>query len=261
MKVIIAEDYDEMSQRAAQVIVPLLQGKPDAVLGTATGSTPEGLYGRLIRAHADGPADFARVRCFALDEYVGLPGDHPQSYHRFMREKLFDHVNIPPENAHLPDGMAESLSAECDRYEEAIREAGGIDLQVLGIGRDGHIGFNEPGTSLASRTHVAALTRQTIEDNARFFPNARDVPHFAVTMGIGTILEARRCLLLASGAGKAEAVRDAIEGPVSARVAASALQLHPDALFIVDRPAASRLEWLDFYSHQQEIWTQIADRL
>ncbi len=261
MHVMIADDYEEMSDRAAQVVVRLLQRKPDAVLGTATGSTPEGLYDRLISAHAEGLAEFAGVRCFALDEYVGLGTDHPQSYHRFMREKLFDHVNIAPENAHLPDGTAEKLSEECERYESGIREAGGIDLQILGIGRDGHIGFNEPGTSLASRTHVAALTRQTIEDNARFFDSPRDVPHFAVTMGIGTILEARRCVLMASGAGKADAVRDAVEGPVSARVAASALQLHPDALYIVDREAASRLEWLDFYSHQQEIWTQIADRL
>jgi glucosamine-6-phosphate deaminase len=254
MDIITTQDYDELAQRAAEIVVGALKKKPKMVLGLATGSTPEGLYARLVEAHEQEGLDFSQVVTFNLDEYVGLPPDHAQSYRRFMNEKLFDHINIKPANTHVPDGLAPSLGKHCRQYEKMIREAGGIDLQVLGIGRDGHIAFNEPGTSLGSRTHVAALTRETIEDNARFFEKPQDVPRFAVTMGIGTVLEARKCVLLASGSGKADAVRAAVEGPVTSSITASALQLHPDTVAIVDRGAASKLARLDYYRWQQDNW-------
>jgi len=261
MDVIIVKDYEEMSERAADIVLRAMREKPDLVLGLATGSTPEGLYRDLIKAHKEDGVDFSPVVSFNLDEYVGLGPDHPQSYRYFMNEKLFDHINIKPENTHVPDGMAKSLRRCCAEYENMIDEAGGIDLQVLGVGRDGHVAFNEPGTSLGSRTHVTALTRETIEDNSRFFDSPDEVPRFAVTMGIGSILDARKCLLLASGANKADAVKAAIEGPVTSAITASALQLHPDTVAIVDEAAAAGLERADFYRWQQENWGLIADRL
>ncbi len=261
MEVIIVEDYEQMSDRAAELAIGALREKPDLVLGLATGSTPEGLYARMVRAHREEGLDFSQVVSFNLDEYVDLPPDHPQSYHYFMEEKLFKHVNINPENTHVPDGMARELGRHCRDYERMIADAGGIDLQVLGVGRDGHIAFNEPGTSLGSRTHVAALTEETVQDNARFFDSPHDVPRFALTMGIGTILDARRCLLLACGASKAGAVRAAVEGPMTSSVTASALQMHPDTVAIVDQPAAGELARGDFYRWQQQNWSLIADRL
>ncbi len=261
MDVLIVKDYEGMSERAADIVIRAMREKPDLVLGLATGSTPEGLYRDLIKAHKEDGVDFSPVVSFNLDEYVGLGPDHPQSYRYFMNEKLFDHINIKPENTHVPDGMAESLRRYCAEYENMVDEAGGIDLQVLGVGRDGHVAFNEPGTSLGSRTHVTGLTRETIEDNSRFFDSPDEVPRFAVTMGIGSILDARKCLLLASGANKADAVRAAIEGPVTSAITASALQLHPDTVAIVDEAAAARLERADFYRWQQENWGLIADRL
>jgi glucosamine-6-phosphate deaminase len=261
MNLIIVSDYDEMSELAARIVAQVLSEDPCTVLGLATGSTPEGLYDRLARAHKDDGLDFSQVTTFNLDEYVGLGPDHPQSYRHFMDEKLFRRVNIPRENTHVPDGLADPLLVYCEKYEEMIEDAGGIDFQVLGLGRDGHVAFNEPGTSLNSRTHVAALTRETIEDNSRFFENAEDVPHFAITMGIGTILDTGACVLLASGAGKADAVRAAIEGPVTSMVTASALQLHADTTAIIDEAAASKLERLDFYRWQQENWPLISDKL
>jgi glucosamine-6-phosphate deaminase len=252
MEVIIARDYEEMSERAAEIVLGALRCKPDMVLGLATGSTPEGLYERLIAAHKDGDADFSQVVTFNLDEYVGLGPDHEQSYRYFMNTKLFDHVNVEAANTHVPDGLAVDHAAHCEQYERLIHQAGGIDLQVLGIGRDGHIAFNEPGTSLGSRTHVTALTRETVEDNARFFADADEVPRFAVTMGIGSVLEARRCLLLVSGANKAPATKAAVEGPITSMVTASALQLHPDTTAVVDEAAAAELELIDYYRWQQE---------
>ncbi|MCK4282708.1 MAG: glucosamine-6-phosphate deaminase [Candidatus Brocadiae bacterium] len=261
MDVVIVRDYEEMSDRAAAIVVRAIRQKPDLVLGLATGSTPEGLYQRLIEAHRKDGLDFSRARSFNLDEYVGLAPDHEQSYRRFMNEKLFEHVNIKPENTHVPDGLARGLLRHCAEYEDMIRNAGGIDLQVLGIGRDGHVAFNEPGTSLGSRTHVTALTRETIEDNSRFFDSPDQVPRFAVTLGIGSILEARKCIVLASGAGKADAVRATVEGPITSAVTASALQMHPDTVAIVDEAAAANLERTDFYRWQQENWDRIADKL
>ena len=261
MQVIIAKDYEEMSRRAADILVPALRRKPDTVLGLATGGTPEGLYEGLIRAHRDEGLDFSRVVTFNLDEYVGLGPDHPQSYRCFMQQKLFDHVNVKPENTHVPEGLAEPLRAHCAHYEQAIRDAGGIDVQVLGIGRDGHIAFNEPGTSLGSRTHVTALMRETIEDNARYFETPDDVPRFAITMGIASILDARKCLVLASGEGKADAVRATIEGPLTSQITASALQMHPDTVVIVDEPAAAGLQHADFYRWRDENWPLIAEKL
>jgi len=261
MQVIIVEDYEQMSKKAAQIVIEAIRSRPDIVLGLATGSTPEGLYADLVRAHKEEGLDFSSVVTFNLDEYVGLPPDHPQSYRYFMNEKLFNHVNIKSENTHVPDGQARPLLPHCEQYEKMIAEAGGIDLQVLGIGRDGHIAFNEPGTSLGSRTHVTALTRETIEDNSRFFDSPEEVPRLAVTMGVGSIMEARRCLLLVSGANKADAVAATIEGPVTSMVTASALQMHPDTVAILDEAAASKLARADFYRWQQENLELAADRL
>ncbi len=261
MNVIITKDYEAASSAAADVVIAVLKEKARTVLGLATGSTPEGLYRRLIEANKNGDVDFSKVISFNLDEYVGLAPDHPQGYRSFMNEKLFKHVNIKVENTHVPDGLSKALLKHCRQYEEMIKKAGGVDVQVLGIGRDGHIGFNEPGTSLGSRTHVTALTAETIEDNARFFASAEDVPRFAVTMGIGTILESRKCLLIATGANKADAVQAALEGPVTSQVAASALQLHPDSVFVLDEAAARKLSRLEFYRWQQDNWHRIADKL
>ncbi len=261
MQVIIAADYEDMSDRAAAIVIEAVRRKPDIVLGLATGSTPEGLYARLVAAHQEDGLDFSRVVTFNLDEYVDLPPDHPQSYRYFMNEKLFDHVNIDKANTHVPNGMAECLSDECARYEQMLLDAGGIDLQVLGIGRDGHIAFNEPGTALHSPTHIAALTPETIEDNSRFFDNSEDVPRFAITMGVGSITHARRCLLLTSGESKAPAARAAIEGPVTSMVTGSALQMHSSTVAIVDAAAAAKLDRIDYYRWQQENWDRIAERL
>jgi glucosamine-6-phosphate deaminase len=220
---------------------------PDAVLGLATGSTPLGLYKELIRMHRQEGLDFSHVTTFNLDEYVGLKGDHDQSYHYFMWENLFKHINVAPQNVHIPSGTAEDFDEFCQWYEDRIEECGGIDLQVLGIGSDGHIAFNEPGSSLASRTRLKTLARQTIEDNARFFQKPEDVPIYAVTMGVGTILDAGKLVLLANGKNKARAVADAVEGPVSCLCTASALQLHPDSVVFIDSDAASELKMREYY--------------
>ena len=247
MEIIIQERYEGVSQEAAQRIARLLEVKPTAVLGLATGSTPLGLYQELIRLHQEEGLDFSQVTTFNLDEYIGIAVDHPQSYHTFMHENLFNHINVPLENIHLPDGTSSNFEDSCAAYESRIKSAGGIDLQVLGIGSDGHIAFNEPGSSLASRTRIKTLARQTIEDNARFFDSIDDVPVFAVTMGVGTILDARQIILLANGSNKASAVAAAIEGPVSSMCTASALQTHPHATFFLDEEAASKLQLVDDY--------------
>jgi glucosamine-6-phosphate deaminase len=217
------------------------------VLGLATGSTPQGTYGELIRMHREEDLDFSQVVTFNLDEYVGLEPTHPQSYRYFMQTSLFDDINIKPDNTHVPDGLAGDFDRFCESYEAKIREMGGIDLQILGIGTDGHIAFNEPGSSLGSRTRLKTLASETVRDNARFFGTEERVPRLAVTVGVGTILESRRCLLLAIGRAKAQAIRDAVEGPVTAQVTASALQLHREVIVIVDEPAASRLKRRKYY--------------
>ena len=247
MEVIIQCDYQQMSKVAAQLVVDVLNTKPNAVLGMATGSTPLGLYQELVRLHRAGQVDFSRVTTFNLDEYVGLPANHPQSYHYFMDEHFFRQVNIPRHNINIPSGTTSNYPAFCQWYEGRIAECGGIDVQILGIGSDGHIAFNEPTSSLSSRTRLKTLSKQTIDDNARFFDAREDVPVYAITMGVGTILDARKLLLVASGKTKAKAVAQAVEGPVTSMVTASALQLHRDAIVIVDEEAAAGLAMREYY--------------
>jgi len=247
MEVVIKRDYDQMSKAAAQLVVDVLNTKPNAVLGMATGSTPLGLYQELVRLYKAGHVDFSRVTTFNLDEYVGLPANHPQSYHYFMREHFFQHVNIPQHNINIPSGTTSNYPAFCQWYEGRIAECGGIDLQILGIGTDGHIAFNEPGSSLSSRTRLKTLSKQTIDDNARFFERRESVPVYAITMGVGTILDARRLVLVASGKTKAKAIAHAVEGPVTSMVTASAIQLHRDATVIVDGEAAAGLTMREYY--------------
>ena len=241
MKVIIKKNYEELSKEAAETIKKAIQKKPNLVLGLATGSTPIGCYQELIRLHKK-ELDFSKVVIFNLDEYLGLPADHPQSYHYFMYENLLNHVNINPENFNIPDGMTKNIEKFCQEYEEKIQKTGGIDLQLLGIGSDGHIGFNEPGTPLDSRTQLVKLAESTIKDNSRFFEKEEDVPRFAITMGVQTIFEAKKILLLASGENKAEAVAKFIEGPITPQITASVLQKHPDTIVILDEAAASKLK-------------------
>jgi glucosamine-6-phosphate deaminase len=247
MEVIIQNNPEEGAAAAARIVEDLIRKKPRAVLGLATGGTPLGLYRELIRMHRTGGLDFSAVTTFNLDEYVGLPPEHPASYRRFMQENFFGHVNVRPASIHIPDGMTADIPAFCRRYEAAIREAGGIDLQVLGIGHDGHIGFNEPASSLASRTRIKTLTQATVDANRRFFSQGENVPHHVITMGVGTIMEARTCLLLAFGEGKAQAVAGMIEGPITAMCPASILQMHPQAAVIIDQPAARFLKRAAYY--------------
>lgn len=247
MRVIVEKDKEGVARRAAEFVAALVRRKPRCVLGLATGSTPLGLYSELVRMHREEGLDFSRVVTFNLDEYVGLSGSHPQSYRHFMQQNLFDHINLDPRDTHVPDGRALDFEAYCEQYERMIAEEGGIDLQVLGIGSDGHIAFNEPGSSLGSRTRLKTLTSETVRDNARFFGSEREVPRLAITMGVGTILESRQCLLLAAGDTKARAIRDTIEGPITAQVTASALQLHRDVIAVLDEEAARLLERRDYY--------------
>jgi len=245
MRVMIVRDYDEMSVEASKIMAKQIKTKPDSVLGLATGSTPVGTYRELVRKGLD----FSGLTTFNLDEYYGLGPDHLQSYHHFMFVNLFDHVNVDPKRIHIPDGRANDVRAFCAKYEDEIRKAGGIDLQLLGIGRDGHIAFNEPGSSLTARTQLVALAEETIEDNSRFFEKKDDVPRFAISMGCGTIMEARRLLLLANGEGKADAIAALIEGPITSQITASVIQMHPDATVIVDEAAASRLKRRGHYRY------------
>jgi glucosamine-6-phosphate deaminase len=252
MDVVICRSYEELSKAAAAVVADLVNHKPNAVLGFATGSSPVGLYQELARLHHKEGLDFSKVTTFNLDEYVGLAGGHPQSYRRFMNEKLFNHINVPVQNTHVPSGTSTNHKAFCEWYEKQIRDAGGIDLQVLGIGSDGHVAFNEPGSSLGSRTRMVTLTEQTIEDNARFFKKKADVPRHAISMGVGTILEARKLLMVVNGKNKAPALAAAIEGPITSMITASALQLHPDAVVFVDEEAAAQLKMRDYYEWIQK---------
>lgn len=249
MEVIISASIEKASCLAAASIVRVIKNKPDAVLGLATGSTPLKLYKELIRLYREEGVDFSQCRTFNLDEYLGLVPGHPASYHHFMWKNFFDHININPARVHIPSGMLrqEEIPGFCARYEEEIRLAGGIDLQVLGIGSDGHIGFNEPTSSLASRTRIKTLTQRTIADNAVFFESESEVPRHVITMGIGTIMEAKEILLLAFGEAKAAAVAAAVEGPITAGVPASILQMHPRAKIYLDENSASKLTRLAYY--------------
>jgi glucosamine-6-phosphate deaminase len=243
MEIIIQPTQLEATDVAARIIANLIRQKPNAVLGLATGSTPIPLYQRLIEMNLD----WSHITTFNLDEYVGLPRDHSQTYHTFMWENLFQHINIQKQNIHIPDGNSSDIPTHCSDYENKISAAGGIDLQVLGIGTDGHIGFNEQGSSLASRTRIKTLTRQTREDNARFFDSIDQVPFHCITMGIGTILDAKTNLLLAFGENKANAIAQAVEGSITAMNPASALQLHPYTKVCLDQPSASQLKLHDYY--------------
>ncbi|NOY76695.1 MAG: glucosamine-6-phosphate deaminase [Calditrichaeota bacterium] len=242
MLVIRKETYEEMSVEGAKLVAALIRRKPDAVIGFATGSTPLGMYKELIRLHKEEGLDFSKLTTFNLDEYVGLRPEHPESYHYFMWENLFKHVNVNPSKVHIPMGMADDIDAFCEWYEEKIKEAGGIDLQILGIGGNGHIAFNEPGSSLGSRTRIKTLTEKTRKDNARFFNNdMSQVPKYAITMGIGTIMDARELVMLANGPNKAEAIKITVEGPITAMVPATIVQMHRKATIIVDKEAGSKL--------------------
>jgi glucosamine-6-phosphate deaminase len=249
MEVIIQPTPADAVHIAATLIAKAIRGKPNLVLGLATGGTPVMLYAELARMNHEEGLDLSHVHTFNLDEYLGLPPNHPASYRRFMKENFFDRTNIDPRRTFVPDGMTPDIPRHCREYEELIKSMGGIDIQVLGIGSDGHIGFNEPTSSLSSRTRDKVLTEQTRRDNARFFKTPDEVPHACLTMGIGTILESRLCLLLAFGAGKADAVAGAVEGPVTSMLPASALQFHADAKVFVDEPAAARLKLRDYYNY------------
>jgi glucosamine-6-phosphate deaminase len=247
VEVVILSGADEIASLAAEVLVELLSRKAAAVLGLATGSSPLGVYQSLAARHRAGEVSFAQARAFLLDEYVGLPAEHPQRYRSVIGEVFEEYVDFAPGAVRGPDGYASDLNAACARYEAAIAAAGGVDVQLLGIGTDGHIAFNEPGSSLTSRTRVKTLTAQTRADNARFFPSLADVPHHVLTQGLGTISDARHLLLLATGSGKAAAVQAMVEGPVSAFCPASVLQLHGHATVLLDEDAASSLALGDYY--------------
>jgi len=241
MNIRVFETEELVDEAAAGLIRGLVVLNPRAVLGLATGSTPLGIYRRLIRDCKAGLISFRHVTTFNLDEYVGLAPDHPASYHAFMREHLFDHVDLPSDASHLPDGAADDLEAECRRYEALLAEKGPIDLQILGIGNNGHIAFNEPARELAFGVHVVELAEATRQANARFFDDPRDVPKRALTMGVGNILKARTILLVAKGRSKAEAVRRALKGPVTTECPASLLQLHPRVVIMLDKEAGALL--------------------
>lgn len=257
MRVIIHNTATAAGIAAARHIERLVRRKPDCVLGLATGSTPVTAYGELVRMHLEEGLDFSQVTTFNLDEYAGIAATHPQSFRHFMDEKLFRHINILPQQTHVPDGRALDFERHCESYERQIADSGGIDLQLLGIGTDGHIAFNEPGSSLGSRTRIKHLAGQTIRDNAKFFGGENQVPKMALTMGVGTILDSRQCLLLAAGAHKANAIRDTVEGPVTAQVTASALQLHRDVIVILDEPAAAKLTRREYYNQVEQVQQEL----
>ena len=248
MEVVILPGSAEIGDVAADAIAALLTRKPTAVLGLATGSSPLAIYDELARRCAAGQISFAQARGFTLDEYVGLPGDHPQRYRNVIDAVLVSRVDFPPEAVQGPDGLATNIPTACAAYEDSIAMAGGVDLQLLGIGTDGHIAFNEPGSSLASRTRIKTLTRQTRADNARFFDGDPEaVPTHCLTQGLGTIMAARHVVLVATGRAKAEAVHHLVEGPVSALWPATILQHHPHVTVLLDDAAARRLQLVDYY--------------
>lgn len=241
MQIYRAKDYEDMSRKAANIIASQVVLKPDCVLGLATGSTPIGAYKNLVEKYEQGDLDFSQVTTVNLDEYKGLPRENDQSYYYFMHDNLFDHVNVKPENTHLPDGTKEDSDEECARYEELIRTLGGQDLQLLGLGHNGHIGFNEPDAIFEKATHCVDLQESTIEANKRFFASADDVPKQAYTMGIGTIMQAKKILVVVSGEDKVDTVAKAFFGPVTPEVPASILQFHKDVILVADEAALSKV--------------------
>ena len=246
MEIVILPTSAEVGRAAAAKIAHLVARRPEAVLGVATGSSPLAIYAELAARRAAG-LDLSRVSAFALDEYVGLPASHPESYASVIRTTVTEPLGLDPERVHVPDGLADDIEAACAAYESAIAAAGGVDVQILGIGANGHIGFNEPTSSFQSRTRIKTLAPRTREDNARFFDSLDEVPTHCLTQGLGTILEARHLLLVACGAAKAEPIARAVEGPLTAMCPASVLQLHPHATVVVDEPAAEALQLADYY--------------
>jgi len=247
VEVLILDTPEAAAELTARVIAKALRDNPHLTLGLATGRTMERVYGLLVRMHREERLDFSLACTFNLDEYIGVSADSPNSYHHYMYEHLFRHININLRHAHLPNGMAADSAAECRQYESAIKNHGGIDLQLLGIGRSGHVGFNEPLSALFSRTREKALSPETIAQNSRLFVGDEPMPRRAITMGVGTILESRRCLLLATGAEKAAIIAKAVEGPITGMISATALQLHPHCTVIVDEAAAAQLENTEYY--------------
>lgn len=236
-KVVVLEDSDQVGARAAEIIASTIRDNPHSILGLATGGSPIRTYRELVRMHRESELDFSAATSFNLDEYVGLDGGHPQSFRHFMDDNLFSKINIDLQKTHVPDGLATDVQTHCRQYEDEIRRSGGIELQLLGIGHNGHIAFNEPGSELDSRTREVSLTAETIEKNSRFFDSVDDVPRTAVTMGIGTILEAKRLLLIAYGSDKAEAIDKMIRQKPSLQCPASLLQYHPEVTVLVDKAA------------------------
>lgn len=251
MEILIRESPEQVAVAAADIVETYLRRQPDAVLGLATGSTPVATYTELIRRHREQGLSFAQSRAFCLDEYIGLPPEHEQSYHRFIRDNFTSHVDFVDSQVHSPEGMDPRPWEAADRYEAAISAAGGISIQILGIGVNGHVGFNEPASPLSARTRVETLHPQTVEDNARFFDSVAEVPTYAITQGLGTILDAEHPVVLATGASKAEAVAAMVEGPLSAHWPASVLQMHKNVTVIVDRLAAGRLVDTDYYRRME----------
>lgn len=252
MEIVILPTPDEVARAAAAEIAAVVTADPHAVIGLATGSSPQGIYRELAEQVARGAISFAQARGFALDEYVGIPAAHPESYARIIARDVVEPLGFDPARVRVPDGRAADLAVAAADYDDAIRAAGGIDVQILGIGANGHIGFNEPTSSFASRTRIKTLAPRTRADNARFFPSLDEVPTHCLTQGLGTILEARALVLVAQGEQKAEAIAAAVEGPLSSLVPASALQLHPHATVIIDEAAASRLTLGDYYRYTHD---------
>lgn len=241
MRVIVVDNYEEMSKKAAVMVASQIHLDPKSILGLATGSTPIGMYKALIDMHKNDELDFSEVTSFNLDEYYGLEPSNNQSYAYFMNENLFKHINIDRSKVYIPNGLAKDVEKECHEYDFLIDSMGGIDIQILGIGSNGHIGFNEPDINFEARTHLVELDEQTIKDNARFFDSIEAVPTKAISMGIKTIMQSKKIVLLASGANKAEAIRKTIEGKITSDLPASILQIHKDVVFILDKEAASAL--------------------
>ena len=241
MKVIVTKNYEELSVVAANEMANIIKNKPNAILGLATGGSPVGMYKELIRMNKAEEVDFSEVTTVNLDEYVGLSGDHDQSYRYFMNQNLFNHINVNKERTFVPNGLAENVEEECKNYDAKIAELGGTDVQLLGVGNNGHIAFNEPDNFLVAGTHLTGLTQSTIDANARFFESAADVPKTALTMGLGGIMKAKKIIVIASGEGKAEAVKEMLSGKITTDMPASMLQMHKDVVVIIDEAAAKLL--------------------
>lgn len=242
MKILVEKNYEAMSKKAAEEMADVVKGKNDCVLGLATGGTPVAMYKELIKMYENGELDFSKVSSINLDEYRGISGDHPQSYRYFMNTNLFNHINIDKSKTFVPNGLAEDAEKECEQYDNKIEELGGIDIQLLGIGPNGHIGFNEPDEYLNTKTHLTQLKDTTIEANARFFDNINDVPKEALTMGLGGIMKAKKILLIASGKNKAEVIKALASGKITTQIPATLLQVHPNVTVIVDEDAASLIK-------------------